>query len=248
MKLMQHWKHIRPTLAPADEGTPAGDPPAGDPPAGDPQTGGDPAPAQPDFSFIPEQFRGESGPDFEGFQAHYEEMSAAQAIQQEALADVPDDATGYEFAIPDEIDFGDLELPDDFKFQLKTDDPALAPVFEELGGLMHKHNLPKSAAGDLLSVLAKYQATEFSQDFAQSQQEYKALGPTADARISNITRTLAGRLPPDQATALQAAVKSADGVRALEALLLPRGAATSTPTPPEPEQKDPLKARYPTSS
>ncbi|MFV1593281.1 hypothetical protein VWZ88_12535 [Phaeobacter sp. JH20_36] len=234
MKLMQHWKHIRPTLAPADEGAPAGDPPAGDPPAGDPPAGA-PSSAQPDFSFIPEQFRGDGGPDFEGFGAHYEEMASAQAIHQEALADVPEDATGYEFAVPDEIDFGELELPDDFKFELKTDDPDLAPVFEELGGMMHKHNLPKSAAGDLLSVLAKYQATEFSKIYSASISEHKSLGPSADARISNISRAIDSKLPADQASALKAATTTAAGVKALETLLRPRGPST---TPAQPTGAD----------
>ncbi|WP_065321775.1 hypothetical protein [Tritonibacter mobilis] len=251
------WKTLRPLLAPEGEGAPAGDPPAGgdpapngDPaPAGDPPPSGDPAPAGgPDLSWLPEQFRTDGATDIDGFRAHYEEMAASQAIHQEALADVPQDATGYEFTVPDEIDYGELQLPEDFAFQLKTDDPALAPVFEELGGIMHKHNLPKGAAGELLGVLAKYQATEFSQAYAKSQQEYQALGPTADARISNINRTLDARLPADLATALKGATTSANGVKALEALLRPRGPVTTTPTPPEPKEHDGLASRYPTSS
>lgn len=237
MNLMQTWKNIRPMLAPADEGAPAGDPPPAQatPPAADP--------AAPDFSWYPEQFRGDGGPDHDGFQAHFEEMAAAQAIQQEALADVPADASGYEFAVPDAIDYGDLQLPEDFAFQLKTDDPALAPVFEELGGIMHKHNLPKGAASELLGVMAKYQATEYSQAYAQSQQEYQALGPTAGARISNITRALGTRLPAEQADALKAAATTAQGVKALEALLLPRGPATtpSQPNTPDVEKMTPME-------
>lgn len=258
MKLMQHWQNIRPTLEAATDGGSGGsaDPAPGGDPAGAPAPDGAPAadagapdgvPAAPDFSFIPEQFRGENGPDFDGFRAHYEEMVAAQAIQQEALSDVPADPTGYEYAVPETIDFGDLELPDDFSVQLNTEDPALAPVFEELGSVLHKHNLPKGAASELLGVMAKYQATEFSKSYQQAQQEYQSLGPTADARISNINRTLDSRLPAELAQALKGATTSANGVKALEALLRPRGPATTLPQPPEPAQKNPLAARYPTS-
>lgn len=250
MNLMQHWKNIRPTLAPSDEGAPAGDPPAVDtPPA--PDAAGDPPadtpPAEPDFSWYPEQFRGEGGPDHEGFRAFAEEMMAAQAIQQEALAEVPEDPTGYEFTVPENIDFGELELPEDFSVQLNADDPAMAPLFQELGGILHKHNLPKGAAGELLGVLAKYEAAKVSQGFTAGKAEYQALGPSADARISNIERALDNRLPPDLATALKAATNSANGVKALEALLRPRGPAT-TPSEPPVREIDPLAARYPSSA
>lgn len=234
MNLMQHWKNIRPILAPADEGAPAGDPaPAG---GGEPQGGADPQ--GPDFSWYPEQFRGEGGPDHDGFRAHFEDMASAQAIQQEALADVPDDATGYEFAVPEDIDYGDLELPDDFAFQLNTEDAALAPVFEQLGGFMHKHNLPKGAAGELLGVLAQYRATEFSQMYSASLAEHKALGPSADARISMVGRAIDAKLPKDQAAALKAATSTAAGVKALETLLRPRGPSTTPATPKEADDEN----------
>lgn len=246
MNLMQHWKNIRPTLEASGEGAPAGSPPAGDPnPAATPPAG-DAPPAGGDWSWYPEQFRGENGPDHEGFRAFYEDMASQQAIAQEALAEVPDDATGYEFTVPEDIDFGELELPEDFKVELKTDDPAMAPLFEELGGIMHEFNMPKGAAGKLLGVLAKYEASKFSQQFTAGNAEYQSLGPTADARISNVHRALANRLSEDQATALMAATTSANGVKALEALLRPRGPST-TPADTPPKDVDPLAARYPSS-
>lgn len=247
MNLMQHWKHIRPTLEASGEGAPAGSPPASDPPAADPNGSGNPPAGDPDWSWYPEQFRGENGPDHEGFRAYAEDMMAQQAIAQEALAEVPEDATGYEFAVPEDIDFGEMELPDDFKVELKADDPAMAPLFEELGGIMHEFNMPKAAAGKLLGVLAKYEASKFSQQFVAGNAEYQSLGPTADARISNVQRALSNRLSDDQATALMAATNSANGVKALEALLRPRGPST-TPTEPSPQEKDPLAARYPSSA
>ena len=250
MNLMQHWKHIRPTLAPNDgepaggnppaDSTPPNDPPPGDPPAVDP-------PQEADWSWYPEQFRSGDAPDHEGFRAHVEDLMAQQAIQQEALADVPEDSSGYEFTLPDDMDYGELELPENFAVELKTDDPVMAPLFQELGGVMHELNMPKSAAGKLLGVLAKYEAAKYSQQYSASNADYQSLGTAADARISNIERALGNKLPPDQATAIMAATTSANGVKALEALLRPRGPST-TPSDPPPKEVDPLAARYPTST
>jgi len=235
MILKQHWTTLRPLLAPEGEGAPAGEgTPPGNPGGADPNAGDEPD-TGPDLSWLPEQFRADDKTDIDGFRAHYEEIASAQAIHQEALANVPEDASGYEFSLPDEIDYGDLDLPDDFAFELKTDDPALAPVLEELGGFMHKHNIPKDAAGDLLGVLAKYQATEYSKAYAANRAEMEALGASANTRISNISRLIDGKLPADQATAIKAATTTAAGLKALETLLRPRGPST---TPPQPNNVD----------
>lgn len=237
MNLMQKLNLPRPVWAPQDDQSaapvepPAGDPPAEpdanapppDAPAGDPQA--------PDYSFLPEEFRKDGANDIDGFRARFDDLAAQAAQREEALADVPEDATGYEFAVPKDLDFGDLELPDDFGFELKTDDPALAPVFEEFGGLLHKYNLPKSAASDFMGALAKYRAAEYAPLYAQSKAEMKSLGAAADSRIANIDRVLTSRLPADQAEALRAAATTANGVKALEALLQPRGMKSPTSIP-----------------
>ena len=225
MNLMQNWTIKRPTWAPADEGTPSGDEPPVEPV--EPPT----EPAAPDYSFLPDQYRSDDGPDLDGFKAHYDELVSAQAIQSEALADVPEDANGYEFAIPDDIDFGELELPEDFAVDLKADDPAFAPLFQELGGVMHKHNMPKGATGEIMSVLAKYEAARFSQAYGTSKAEMESLGTAAASRIANIERALQTRLPEGELAALKAATTTAAGVKALERLIKPRGPST-TPTQP----------------
>ena len=240
MNLMQKLNLPRPVWAPQDDtGTPPVEPGAGDtPPAADPDPApADPAPVDPapqgevDYSFLPDEFRQDGAIDIDGFRAKYDELATQVAQHQEALADVPEDASGYEFTVPDNIDYGDLELPEDFGFELKTDDPALKPVFDELGGVLHKHNLPKDAAKDFMGLLAKYRAAEYAPLYAQSKAEMKALGSAADSRIANIDRVLGSRLPADQADALRAAATTANGVKALEALLQPRGMKTSPPTP-----------------
>lgn len=237
MNLMQNWTYKKPTWAPADEGAPAPDeaPAVEDaaPPADAPAAAEQPVdePAAPDYSFLPEQYRGDDGPDLDGFKAHYDELAAAQAIRDEAMADVPEDAAGYEFAVPEDLDFGDLELPEDFSVDLKTDDPALAPLFQELGGVLHKHNLPKGATGDIMSVLAKYEATRYSGHYAAAKAEMQALGSSAQSRIANIERALQAKLPADQMEAIKAATSTAAGVKALESLIKPRGLSAPTPQP-----------------
>lgn len=237
MNLMQRLNMHRPVWAPADEGTPPAETIDGEPPAGDPPTTPDPdpaptdPPAEVDYSFLPDEFRQDGANDIEGFRARFDDLSAQAAQREEALADVPEDGTGYEFVVPDGLDFGDLDLPDDFGFELKTDDPALAPVFEEFGGLLHKYNLPKAAASEFMGALAKYRAAEYAPLYAQSKAEMKSLGTAADSRIANIDRVLTSRLPADQAAALKAAATTANGVKALEALLQPRGMKTPSPTP-----------------
>ncbi|HCI98537.1 MAG TPA: hypothetical protein DHV74_02645 [Sulfitobacter sp.] len=157
---------------------------------------------------------------------------------------MPDDGTGYEFSVPDDLDFGDLELPEGFSFHVKADDPAMAPVFEEFGGLLHKYNLPKQAASEFMGALAKYQAAEFAPMYAESKAQMKQLGSRADSRISDVDRALTSRLPADQAAALKAAATTANGVKALEALLQPRGMKTSSTIPTSPKTVDDELAEY----
>lgn len=171
MNLMQKLNLPRPVWAPQDDlGTPPVEPGPGAPadPANPDPAPADPAPVDPaptvevDYSFLPDEFRQDGATDIEGFRAKYDDLATRVAQHEEALADVPEDASGYEFAVPDDIDYGDLELPEGFGFELKTDDPALKPVFDEFGGLLHKYNLPKDAAKDFMGALAKYRAAEYA--------------------------------------------------------------------------------------
>jgi hypothetical protein len=235
MNLMRKLHQRPPLWAPQDDAAaaPVEAEPSGDaaPVGQEAPVGQDAAPAAPDFSFLPEEFRAGDKPDIEGFRARYDDLAAQHAQRQEALADVPEDASGYEFAVPDDLDFGDLDLPEGFGFDLKADDPAIKPVFDEFGAFLHKHGLPKVAAKEAMGLLAKYRAAEYAPLYAQSKAEMKALGAAADSRIANVDRVLASRLPESQAKAVRALTTTADGVKALEALLAPRGMKTGN-TPP----------------
>jgi hypothetical protein len=194
---------------------------------------GEGASAAPDLSFIGDTYKTDAGYDLDRFRADYEQLASRDAMYAERMAEVPEDPTGYEFAIPEDVDFGDLDLPEGFAVDLKADDPQLAPLFEGLGGFMHKHGIPKSATPELMGLLAKYEAAKYSGLYAAAQAEMQSLGTAAQARISNVKRSLEAKLPADLAQALTKATSTAAGVKALERLLAPaRSTTTQTSVPP----------------
>lgn len=188
------------------------------------------APAAPDLSFLGDDYKTDSGYDLDKFRTNYEELVARDAINSERLADVPEDANGYEFALPEDIDFGDLELPEDFSVDLIVDDAAMAPLFEGLGGFLHKHGIPKSATGEIMGLLAKYEATKFSAFDSNRRAELAALG-NPSARQNTVMRALESKLPADLASALRPITQTAGGIKALERLLAPRSMASAQPQP-----------------
>lgn len=237
MNLMQFWQTKNPAWDEANEGGNGGNPPADPSPASP-----NPAPAAPDYSWMPDQFRSDDGPDFDGFRAHYDEITAAQAIRDEVLADVPEDGK-YEFAVPDDLDFGEIPLPDDFSVNLKTDDPVFEPLFGELGQFMKAHGIPKSAAPDMMKMLAKYEATQFSQFHQREKAARDEMGNAYESRKNEVTRLLETRLPPEAAKEVAILTASANGLRALEKLLSPRGMPAPAPVP-RPSKQDDLEAYY----
>lgn len=46
------------------------------------------------------------------------------------MGSIPEDPAGYEFAIPENVDFGELELPEDFVVNLKADEAEARRVRE----------------------------------------------------------------------------------------------------------------------
>jgi hypothetical protein len=225
-----------------------------------PPTAGGEQPAAPsapetgaDFSFIPQDFHVDGKPDLGKFTAHYQELVATDAQRKQAMADVPQDGA-YDFALPPDLKFDGLDLPEGFKVELATDDPAMKPLFDELGSVMKELGLPKAAAGKFTSLLAKYEATKTSQYFAAAKQqeaavkqEMSALGSEAQAiaRLQTIERKLQTMLPADQVDALKGATTSAKAVMALEKLLSPSGLSSPVAQPPA-SKVDDLVAYYST--
>jgi TorA maturation chaperone TorD len=189
------------------------------------------APVAPDYSFLPEEVRGEDGLNAEAFREHYEALAAENAQFKDSLANVPEDGK-YEFAVPEDIDFGELDLPEGFAFDLQPDDEQFAPLFGELSDLMKQHNMPAEASKQMMGMLAKMEAIKASSYHTTAKAEYERLGASEsqrNARISQARRAIEAKLPAEQAKALMAAATTYDGVRALETLFRPSGPGTVTP-------------------
>ena len=216
MNLMRSW-NVKPNWNTAEAGAGA-----------DPQP--EDAPSTPDYSWVPETFRQDDQPDTEGFVARYDELEAAEAVRAEAAARVPEAPDGYVLDLPEDMDYGDLELPEEFAFQLDEAED-MAPVIGELQGFLHKHGLPPEAAQEALRILARYEATKFSRGYAAARADFDALGPTASSRVATVTRSLESLLPPDQVKAIKDATGTANGLRAVETLLSKQSMRSAPPQP-----------------
>ena len=173
--------------------------------------------AAPDYGWMPEEYRSGDAPDFEGFKAHYQDLIADQARRAEETA-IPD---SYDFALPEGFDYG-VELPEGVSVGLDADSPLLA----EFGGFLKEKGMSQDVATGLMGLLARYQAQEYAAQHSAATKEFETLGATdaaRNARVSSVQRALETRLPQDQAQALMDAIRSAAGVKALEAILKPRG-------------------------
>ena len=185
-------------------------------------------PDAPDFSWAPEAFKKDDGYDTGAFRARFDELEAAEAVRAENMAKLPESPEGYKMELP-EVEFGDMELPEGFKFELDTGED-LAPIYAEMQGILHNHKLPAEAAQELLGVLAKYQATMVSRSYKEGLAEYEKLGPTAESRINSVERFLEGKLSSEHVEALKRTTGSAAGVKAMEALISKM--STKIPSPP----------------
>jgi len=193
----------------------------------------DPVPEGPDLSFVPADFHVDGKPDLSKFTAHYQDLVAADAQRREALAGVPEDGN-YAFALPDDLSFEGLDLPEGFSVELMTESEVMKPLFSEMGALLKELGAPAGAATKAAGLIAKYEAVKAAQDFAAWREDMKALGPepTAVARTQAVQRKLESVLPADQVKALFSGERiSAKGIQALEKLLAPRNLTTPTPTP-----------------
>ena len=201
----------------------------------------EPSPAAPDLSFIPDEFRTDGQPDLDRYKAHVEDLIAHKARTDEARAQAPETAEGYEFKVPDGLTYEFEGLPEGYAVELKTDDPAMQPLFQEFGGWLHKYGLPAGAAQEAMALLAKYTAAQDAQGWSEFNADMKTLGPNKDARIGALKRLMEARLPADQVEALAGSVRTAKGVQALEKLLaLPGGGApTSQKAPAIPDDATP---------
>lgn len=224
------WNH-RLVRSPED-GTGAGEAPGTPAPANPAAT---PAPTAPDYSWMPAPYVKDGQPDFASFSAHYTELAADAARR----AEVPGAPEAYTYALPEGMTFEGL--PPDMSIRIAADDPALAPLFEELGAFAKGLNLPQEAVTGMMGLLGKYEASRAAAAYAADQAALAAhqadisnLGNTPairQARIAAVADKIAKAIPDaKQAAALKAAVQTADGVKALETLFS-RGLGPTSPAP-----------------
>lgn len=197
----------------------------------------------PDLSFIPSDYHVDGKPDLGKFSTSYQEMVArdAQRAEADAAAAALIPEGDYDFTIPDGMTFDGLDLPEGFKVDLLMDDEQMKPLFADLSGILKELKAPQDAAGKLLGLLAKHQATQYSRSIKENQQainerlaDFSKLGTPGqiEARTATVSRVLDARLPADEASALRDMTTSAKALQALERLISPARATSPTPTPP----------------
>jgi len=185
----------------------------------------------PDYSWVPDAYKGDNGPDTAKFVEDFDSYAAAKAQLDERLANVPEGPDGYDFTLADDLKFDGIEgLPEGFKVESLAEQEAFKPLFQELGSVLHKHGIPGEAAKDINGLLARYEATKVAEGVKAGKAELEKL-PNWQSRIATVERAVASKLDAAQAAALKSAITTADGLKALEKLLSPGGPKTSTPHP-----------------
>ncbi len=224
MNLMSVWTNKIAREAP---GEPSGGAPADPTPA--------PA-AAPDYSFLPAEFLVDGKPDAERFTAHLADLT------ERAKPRTPEDGV-YDLTLPADLKF-DVE---GFTPQLDLENEAFKPLVSELTETLKSLGAPKEAGSQVLGLLARYQAAQFSAAVKEQEAQFAALGPQADARIQTVARSIETLVPKEEAEALMATVTSAKGLIALERLLSAKGMNSALPNPAAAEA-DPYADRYPSTA
>ena len=251
MRFKPFWTKERTHEAATETGTGADATPAA-PPAEAPAESEVPeASTGPDLAFIPEAYRDENGAvDLDGFSAHYNDLVAEQARLQEAQGLIPEE---YDFAVPEDLDLSDFNLPEGFAFQVDPNDEAMKPLLGELGSMLKEMGAPAEMGPKVMALLAKHEATHYARRYEATKADLDKLGATdaqRGARIDRVARAAQAKLPADQFEALMGAATSSSAVRALETLLAPRGAGPTQPSNTA-AQLSPgalLSQRYPNSN
>lgn len=221
----------------ADDEIDTGNPPA-DPPV-------DTA-AAPDFSeFVPEKFKTDDGWDTAKFREEFDELATFRAQAREQQEALPEEATGFEWAMPE-----GHQWPEGFDpAMMKTQDENGNDVEFDPASMFDKDDPDVKAAqsiwhevakGDVdpqagFQKLAGLMANREIRGVMENAKTYEAeigkLGGEAKSRVSNLSRTITAQLPADRANALLGSLTTADAVRAVEDLIQKAGVTTPANPP-----------------
>jgi hypothetical protein len=196
-------------------------------------------PAATDYSaFVPDTFKAEDGSyDTAKFRASYDELAAFRGQEDERVAAMPKDASGYVFSIPEGHKFpegfnADLmkakdEAGNEVAFDINSMIDANDPDLPALQAAMLSHKAAPGLMGEIASILANRELRSVMAAQAEAGEQKKLLGPQADARISTVQRSLTARLPKDQVDAVMDGITSAAALKAFESLLKSAAPATA---------------------
>lgn len=180
------------------------------------------------FDFLPEDYRKDGKPDTEAFRAHYDEIVSDRAQSREAREALPKAADEYAWGLPE-----DFELPEGFEFPEGMEAKDLVdekdPDLPALREMMLKHGAPKEMAADLAKLMATREIRNLQRMVEVRDAEKKKLGPEGQSRIDAVERRLKAMLPEAEAHELVGGIVSADGLKAVEALLRTTKPTTSSP-------------------
>lgn len=141
-----------------------------------------------------------------------------KAEVEAAKADVPAADAAYDLTLP-----ADFKAPDGLTVEIAKDDPLWAKVAE----IGKADGMTKATHQKLLAAFAEYQIAQQTAQIDGYVAEKTKLGANADTRIKAADDWLKANLSASQAEALGAALTSAEGVQALEALIRLRADPTA---------------------
>ena len=165
---------------------------------------------------------------------HVGALSTFKSEHDAKLAARPEKPDAYKLELP-----ADWKAPDGVEFRLNEADPLLTRA----RALAHAAGMSQGDFSKLVGDYATDQVKAFEAQTAAFTAEMGKLGDKAQSRIDGATQFLKAKLPASQFEAIQAAVTTAAGVEAIEALMkiasgpsLPTGPAVSAG--PNPWSKD----------
>lgn len=140
------------------------------------------------------------------------DLAAAIREHTERLADVPAKPEDYDLALSDAV-----KVPEGFDVQIDKADP----FFAEVTAAAHEAGVPKAAFQKFVDAYAKAQIANQNKFVEDFKAERAKLGEPdkVKARLDAISNFAATNLPTEQAKALLELTDTAEGVKAVEALI-----------------------------
>ena len=203
-------------------------------PAGGGDTGGEPAGDAPaangDAATVADMAGGDNPTDApEWLQGKYvtEGKTQEESITEQAKAynelstkfgaftGAPED---YEIALSEELTEAGVTM--------EKDDPMVESAMK----FAKESNMSQEGLNGMINLYAMQMLAEQTADAEYKAEQMKALGPQADARITNIQQWANKQLDPEMVTALEGMATSVESVKAIERLIsMTRGASVDVP-------------------